>query len=122
VAIKLFNLRNVPGDEAEDIRQLLHEQNIEFHETTAGVWSTGVPAIWLNDDRHLEQARTSIDAYQKQRTEMARTAYAEQKESGNARTVLHLIRENLARFFLFLAAALFILYVSLTPFLNFLEN
>jgi len=36
--------------------------------------------------------------------------------------VCHLIRENPARFFLFLAAALFILYVSLTPFLNFLEN
>ena len=34
----LFRLRNVPDDEAEEVRQLLEEHGIETYETDAGNW------------------------------------------------------------------------------------
>ena len=40
--LQLFNLRGVPEDEAEDIRQLLDEHEIEFYETSAGNWGVSL--------------------------------------------------------------------------------
>lgn len=117
--MRLFNLRHVPDDEAEDVRRLLRDLDIDFYETTPGVWYTGVPAIWLKDTSREKEARIAIARYQQQRGHQARQAYAESKAQGQERTSLDLIRENPIRFVVYLATVLLILYITLAPFLDF---
>ena len=38
MAVLIFKLRYVPEDEAHEIRELLGDNNIDFYETTAGVF------------------------------------------------------------------------------------
>ncbi len=115
----LFKLRNVPGDEAEEIRELLGEHEIDFYETHAGSWGISMPAIWLHNDTQLKEAQQLIEAYQYERARTARTAYQQLKQEGKHQTLFDRIREHPVRFLLLSMAVLFILYVSLGPFLEF---
>lgn len=63
----LFRLHNVSEDEANDVRQLLNEAQIEFYETDAGRWQISVAAIWLRQDEEYPRARALLDEYQAQR-------------------------------------------------------
>ena len=119
--VKLFKLRNVPDDEAEDVRQLLADHDIDFYETHAGGWGISMPAIWLQDGTQLAQATALIDAYQAERTVQARSEYEQLKQAGKHRTVMDMISENPVQFILLLLLTLFILYVSLAPFFQFGE-
>jgi hypothetical protein len=114
---QLFPLRGVPDDEAEDIRALLADNNIEFYETSAGNWGTSLPAIWLRDDSQLERARTLIDAYQSKRTLQQREIYAQLKREGRHRTFWTLLRETPLKIVAYLGAVLVILYLSIRPYL-----
>ncbi|ATX81857.1 hypothetical protein Ga0123462_0988 [Mariprofundus ferrinatatus] len=119
MAVRLFTLRDVPEDEAEDVRQLLHENSISFYETHAGGWGVGTPAIWLHDETELEHAMDLIDAYQKERYAAARAEYQAGKEQGVQPTLLDRFRQHPVLVAVFLLLTLFILYASLSPFLNF---
>ena len=121
MAAKLFKLRSVPDDEAEDIRQLLLQHEMAFYETKAGGWGISVPAIWLHDQAQLESAKALIADYQMQRVERARADYQNQKEQGQQPTVAGNIKRKPAQFVLLVLALLFILYVSLAPFVDFLQ-
>jgi len=118
MAAKLFKLRNVPEDETEEIRQLLLEHAIEFYETAAGGWGISMPAIWIHDEARLDEARALIDAYQEERTARVRAEYRQLKAAGQHQTVADRIKRNPVQFILFLLMALFILYVSLAPFIH----
>lgn len=76
MSVMLFRLRNVNEDEADEIRFLLDEHDIDFYETSNGRWGLGFAAIWLTDTLKLEEAKALIATYQKQRFERAREAYA----------------------------------------------
>ncbi|MDQ6982834.1 MAG: DUF6164 family protein [Mariprofundus sp.] len=121
MAAKLFKLRNVPDDEAEDIRQLLQEHGIEYYETEAGGWGISVPAIWIHDNSRLEEAGALIDIYQQERTRRAKIEYRLLKDEGRHPKVTDKIRQKPLQFLLFFLMTLFILYVSLAPFINFSE-
>jgi len=115
----LFKLGNVPDDEAEEVRQLLTDHGIDFYETCAGGWGISVPAIWLHDSSQLAQARVLIDAYQEKRTARVRVEYEQLKKEGRHRTVMDKIREKPVQFILLSILTLFLLYISLAPFLRF---
>ncbi len=117
--VRLFNLRNVPEDEADEVRQLLTGNEIDFYETHAGGWGISSPAIWLHDNSHLEQAKELIKAYQCERAAMARTTYEQLRREGRHPTLMHNIRSHPLQFILLVLMGLFILYVSLSPFLHF---
>jgi len=121
MAAKLFKLRSVPDDEAEDIRQLLLEHDLSFYETSAGGWGISVPAIWLHDKADLKQAKALIADYQQQRGEQARATYHKQQQAGDQETMLDRIRQRPVQFILLLLAVMFVSYVSLAPFISFLE-
>jgi len=114
----LFRLRNVPEDEAEDIRRLLNEQEIEFYETTSGNWGISMPGIWLKSDERLAEARELIDHYEYERSKRVRSEYAQLHSEGRQRTLFDLISENPLRFILYLAGVLLVLYLSTIPLLN----
>lgn len=120
MGIRVFNLRNVPEDEADDIRHLLTEQNIEFYETTSGMLGLFTPAIWLQDKNQLELAQQLLADYQRQRGELARQQYADELAEGRQRTFLHIVKENPLRVIGYILVILLILYFSIKPFFGLL--
>lgn len=118
MATLLFKLRNVPEDEAADVRRLLEENSIDFYETTAGSWGVSMPGIWLHDNSRESDARQLIDTYQQKRQHAAREAWLQARKHGKQRTVFTLIAEAPLKVILLLAALGFVLYVSLAPFLQ----
>ena len=67
----LFNLRNVPDDEAEEVRTLLSGHGLDWYETRAGLWGLGAPALWLRDADDYPRARGLLDEYQQARRQAA---------------------------------------------------
>ena len=116
--VRLFDLRGVPDDEAEEIRSLLTNHKIEFYETSAGNWGISVPAIWLHDDTHFEQAKQLIAGYQEERFSKARSEYTQLKREGRDRTIVDVVREDPVRFIIYLAIVLFVLVLSIKPFVD----
>jgi len=119
MAAKLFKLRDVPDDEAADIRQLLQQHGIDFYETEAGGWGISVPAIWIHDESRLDEASALIEAYQQQRTLRIKAEYKQMKAEGRHQTVGDKIRQHPLQAILFFLMSLFVLYVSLAPFIDF---
>ena len=119
MSVQLFRLKNVPEDEAEDIRELLTSHRIDHYETPAGNWGISMPAIWLNDDDQLEQAKSLIDQYQNQRLARVRNEYEINKKEGKRQNILAELLENPIQLILYIAIAAVILYFSVKPFLEF---
>lgn len=111
----LFKLRNVPDDEATDVRALLTEHDIAFYETTAGNWGISMPGIWLRHDSDYEKARNILDTYQHERAVRMRSQYLADKSAGRTDTMISLIRRDPLRTlgYLILIAATIYLSVSI---------
>ncbi len=118
MAIKLFKMRHVPDDEAAEIRQLLESHEIKFYETEAGGWGISAPAIWIHDESRLAEAQALIDAYQQERAQRARADYAQLKSEGRHPTLWGNIRRHPLQAVLLLLMAIFVLYVTLAPFID----
>ncbi|MDQ6966012.1 MAG: DUF6164 family protein [Mariprofundaceae bacterium] len=116
--VLLFKLRNVPDDEAADVREILQEHAIEWYETTAGSWGVSMPGIWLHDGSRLDEARNLLTAYQKEREFKARAAYEASVAAGRKRTVFTLIAESPLKVALLIVALGFVLYISIMPFIQ----
>lgn len=112
----LFKLAQVPDDEAQDIRDLLTLNGIHFYETDAGFWRVGVDAIWLSDKSQLDEARALISSYQNERTAQQKQHYAELIEQGEAQGIWQRWRARPFRFIGFVLAILFVLGITLVPF------
>ena len=115
---QLFNLSRVPEDEADEIRELLDENSIEYYETAAGNWGVSLPAIWLSSDEQLEQAKALIDVYQLERTRKAQELYRQQKLDGTAPDLITNLKNNPVQILFYLGATLLVLYISIMPFIN----
>ncbi|NOX93115.1 MAG: hypothetical protein GXP18_11925 [Gammaproteobacteria bacterium] len=118
MAVRLFPLRGVPDDEADDIRALLTDNSIEFYETSAGNWGISMPAIWLRDDSQLQHAKALIADYQAERAAQQRDIYAQLKREGKHRTFWVLFWEEPLKVIAYIGIVLVILYFSTRPFLS----
>lgn len=118
MAVQIFNLRNVPEDEADEICQLLEAHHIEFYETPAGRWGMSSPGLWVSDDAQCAPAKQLIAEYQQQRTERARQLYAEQKAQGQHLTLWASVKLHPLRVAGALLVLALTLYVSVGPFLK----
>lgn len=114
----LFRLRNVSDDEADEIRLLLEEHSIDYYETHAGRWGISVAAIWLPDGERFDEARRLIDGYQQARQIRVRQEYDQLRQEGVSDSMAKRIGKHPVQFLLLLAALLFVLYVTLSPFLT----
>ena len=122
MAKRLFNLRQVPADEANEVRALLAENAIEFYETPERFWVFSMAAIWLKNNDDFAKARALLDNYQAQRSEQQRQRYLADKASGQASTVVRLFLNNPLRFILALLGIAVILYLSIKPFLSLINS
>ena len=119
MTIKLFSLKGVPEDEAEDIRELLNQNNIDYYETPGGLWGISVPAIWLQHEDQLKTARPLIENYQAKRKIKIKQEYEELNQKGHLYAIIYTIIKDPIRFLLYLAIIIVVLYFSIKPFLYF---
>ncbi|KJZ15475.1 MAG: DUF6164 family protein [Marinomonas sp.] len=109
----IFSLKYVEEDEANDIRQLLMENEIEFYETTAGRWQISLAAIWIRNNEDFDKARALIEADQKERRE----AYqANMPDMRLLPSLWRQCRHNPVEFGFTLVAIVFVLGLTLWPF------
>ena len=113
MSILLFNLRGVPEDEADEVRKVLAEQDIDFYETSAGNWGMSMPALWLRNDADLEKARYVLNKYQQQRFLTARENYLQRKKANQQQTLLKAFMERPLLYCAYLFAMLLVVYVSI---------
>ncbi|MBL4851983.1 MAG: hypothetical protein JKY90_06855 [Gammaproteobacteria bacterium] len=119
MSVRLMNLRSVPEDEAEEIRQLLTEQGFDFYETPGGRWGISSPGLWLRDESDLDSAKAVLENYQVERYQRVRAEYDELKKIGMQRTWIDMVVESPGRVIFYLAVVGFIVYFSIMPFLRF---
>ncbi len=114
----LFSLRNVPDDEAEEVRALLSANDIPFYETSAGNWGISTPAIWLEDEAESERARRLISDYQVERAKTQRAAYEQMRSEGKTKTLFDAVKEQPLRVVFLVLFIGLILYFTVKPFLD----
>ena len=114
----LFKLKSVFDDEADEIKALLSENNIDFYESPAGNWGISMHALWLNDHSQFEQAKQLIDNYQIERSQRIRQEIQQQKERGEYESFFQRTLNNPIQFIIYIAFIIFILYLSIMPFLG----
>jgi hypothetical protein len=114
----IFKLKSVPDDEADDIKNLLAENKIEFYESPAGNWEISMHALWLNDEAQYAQAKQLIDEYQVRRSQRIRLETQQKIEQGEHETFIQRLLNKPVQFLITLAIIVFILYFSIMPFLE----
>ena len=86
----LFNLRNVPDDEADEVRALLDAHGLDWYETRPGPWGVSAGGLWLRDAGDWPRARSLLDGYQQ-----ARRSHAREVEAREGRPAfIDLLREQ----------------------------
>ena len=118
MSILLFKLSLVPDDEAQDIRDLLIEHEIDFYETSAGILGFSMPGLWLKDEMQLDKAKALIDEYQRQRQSKARADFQNQLANGRSRTIVSMFKEAPSRFIAYLLTIVIIIYFSVILFIK----
>jgi len=90
----LLNLRNVPDDEADDVRAMLDAKQIAFYETTPSPWGISSGGIWVTEDVDFAEAKRAFDEYEQQRSVRVRAEYAAAKRAGTAETFVSMLRAD----------------------------
>ena len=114
----IFKLKSVSYDEADDIKNLLTENKIDFYESPAGNWEISMHALWLNDEAQYAQAKQLIDEYQVKRSQHIRLETQQKIDQGEHETFIQRLFNKPIQFFITLAIIIFILYFSIMPFLE----
>ena len=118
----LFKLRNVPDDEAEDIRKLMQEHDIDIYETSAGNWGISMPAIWVQNDDSLPKAKQLLAQYQQARASSARQTYEEDQRMGRTPGFIQRLTERPFAIVGTILFCLFVVYVMISPFIKLAIN
>jgi len=111
MSILLFSLRGVPEDEADEIRDLLTTNNVDYYETSSGNWGISMPALWLKSDDELENAQRLLNEYHQQRATTQREIYLQLKREHKHQSWLTSVIKKPVRFITYLAAIAFIFYI-----------
>ncbi|WP_111639068.1 DUF6164 family protein [Marinomonas shanghaiensis] len=112
MATLVFRLKYVPDEEADDIRQLLADHDIDFYETSAGRWQVSMAGLWVKDKEQATKARELIREDQMARAQTMRPISFGQWILG----YLQHARQNPAEAFFTLIAIILILGLSIMPF------
>ncbi|SDQ26920.1 DUF6164 family protein [Pseudoxanthomonas sp. CF125] len=82
----LLNLRNVPDDEADEVRAWLIESGMDFYETQPSPWGISSGGIWMREDADIVRAKALMADYQAKRLQRARAAQYAAREQGSEET------------------------------------
>ena len=88
----LLNLRDVPDDEADDVRRFLDSGGIGYYETKPSLWGISGGGIWIRDDGDVAEAKRLMAEYQLERQARVRAERAAAKRDGTAETFADVLR------------------------------
>lgn len=111
----LLNLRNVPDDEADDVRGMLDANAIAFYETKPSLWGISAGGIFVADDAAIVEAKRLMADYQQRRQASAREEYAAAVRAGTAETFWTLLRDQPGRVALTVLGIVFALALVALP-------
>lgn len=111
-------MRDVPDDEAEEVRNLLKTHNIEYFETFAGNWGISMPALWIKNLNQFDQARALLDGYEKSRAEKMRHDYQEKLQKGEAKSMAQLFLDRPFQFLAYWTLIAVVVFISIYYFFN----
>ena len=115
----LMHLRGVSEEEANEVRDLLTRNHIDYYETPPNRWGLTMGAIWLRDEEQHGAARSLLDDYQQERQQRVRAEYEALRQQGRAETVVSRLLRDPLRSILYLAIVAGILYFLTIPFFTF---
>lgn len=111
----LLNLRNVPDDEADDVRAMLGANRIAFYETVPSRWGISSGGIWVTDDDAIGEAKRLMAIYQQERQARVRAEYDAARRAGTAESFWTVLRAEPARVALTVLGILFMLALVALP-------
>ena len=111
-------MRDVPEDEAEEVRDLLKQHNIEFFETFAGNWGISMPALWISNLDQFEHARELLDDYEKSRAARVQQDYQEKRLTGEAKSIRQLFLDRPFQFVAYWTLIAIVVFISIYYFFN----
>ena len=82
----LMNLRDVPEDEADEVRALLDAHAFDWYETKPSFWGVSAGGFWLRDDARIAEAKAALAAYQDERGRTARARREADLAAGRVET------------------------------------
>src|SRR5699024_12194209 len=94
----LLNLRQVPDDEADEVKALLHEHDIDFYETPPSFWGVNAGGMWLQNTAQREEAKQLLATYQQARALHAQAKWQSQRAAGTHPTQWSIIKQRPIRF------------------------
>ena len=111
----LLNLRNVPDDEADDVRALLDEHDIAYYETSPGFWNISLGGIWVREDAAFAEAKRLMGEYQAQRGARVRAENEAARRDGTAGTFWTVLRNEPMRVLVAVFGILFAIALVVLP-------
>ncbi len=111
----LLNLRDVPDDEADDVRRFLDAGGIGYYETRPSRWGISAGGIWIRDDGDVALAKRLMAEYQRERGARAREERAEAERNGTAETFAGVLRTQPLRVVLSVIGIMLVLGLMAIP-------
>ena len=111
----LLNLRNVPDDEADDVRALLDDHDIAYYETSPGFWNISMGGIWVREDAVFAEAKRLMAEYQAQRGARVRAENEAARRDGTAGTFWTAVRNEPMRVVVAVLGILFAIALVVLP-------
>ena len=111
----LLNLRNVPDDEAADVRAFLDAARIAHYDTRPSPFGISAGGSWVRDDEDVARARALMADYQRERAQRVREAHAQAVREGRAETFAGLFRAQPLRVLAILLAIALLLGLVALP-------
>jgi len=105
MAKRVFDLRGVPDEEAQEVTRLLLKSGIKYYETPRGI-QFGVGAIFVDDDNYIK-ARQVINIYQHELRDKVKKEYKDKKQ--NVSSLLN------KKFILFLFIVIIVIVFGMIP-------
>ncbi len=113
-----MNFRMVPDDEIDEVRALLEEHQLPFHEQPSSRFGFGHGGFWILDPQRYDEARSLLDDYQQQRSEKARSEWQAAQGEGRGSGLIAAFRQRPLAMMLVVFAVIGILLVTVVmPFL-----
>jgi hypothetical protein len=115
----LLNLRNVPEDEAEEVRELLDAHQIAYYETKPSMWGVSAGGIWAANAAQEQEAVRRLADYQAERSARHRAQRELDLREGRAPSTWDNMRANPRQALVAVVGILLMLVVATLPFLLF---
>lgn len=111
----LLNLRNVPDDEADEVRALLDDHGIGHYDTPTGFWNISLGGIWVREDVAFVEAKRLMAGYQAQRAARVRAENEAARRDGTAGTFMTVLRNEPLRVLSAVLGIIFAIALVLLP-------